>query len=94
MIEILQNIIINGLFKNCDQDEKFEKEKHKLALHYFIDEVLFISSTIKVLWHVVTILRSLDFSLEFDDVLWTDIVKIYNCFTLFFNIINYWCGVT
>ena len=49
MIEIIQNIIINGLFKNCDQDEKFEKEKHKLALYCFIDEVLYISSTIKVL---------------------------------------------
>ena len=49
MIEILQNIIINDLFKNCDQDEKFEKEKHKLALYCFTDEVLFISSTIKVL---------------------------------------------
>ena len=33
MIEILQNIIINDLFKNCNQDEKFEKEKHKLALY-------------------------------------------------------------
>ena len=34
------------------------------------------------------------FSLEFDDVLRTDLVsKIYYLFALFFNIINYWCGV-
>ena len=29
MIEILQNIIINDLFKNCNQDEKFEKRKKR-----------------------------------------------------------------
>ena len=33
------------------------------------------------------------FSLEFDDVLQNDVFKIYYCFALFFNSINYWCGV-
>ena len=63
MVETLQRIIINDLFKNYDQDEKFEK----------ID-----------IWI---------FSLEFDDLLRNDVFKIYYCFALFFNIINYWCGV-
>ena len=29
MVETLQKIIINGLFKNCDQGEKFGKKKKK-----------------------------------------------------------------
>ena len=33
------------------------------------------------------------FFLEFDDVLRNDVLKIGYCFALFFNIINYWCGV-
>ena len=27
IVETLENIVINYLFKNCDQDENFEKEK-------------------------------------------------------------------
>ena len=45
MFETLENIVINYLFKNCDQDEKFEKKIYELSLYCFIDEVLFISST-------------------------------------------------
>ena len=33
------------------------------------------------------------FSLEFDDILENDVFKIYHCFALFFNILNYWSGV-
>ena len=41
MVETLQKIIINGLFKNCDQGEKFGKKKKidKYSLYGFIDEV-------------------------------------------------------
>ena len=45
MVKRLENIVINYLFKNCDQDEKFEKNDYELSLYCFIDEVLFISST-------------------------------------------------
>ena len=45
MVKRLENIVINYPFKNCDQDEKFEKNNYELSLYCFIDEVLLISST-------------------------------------------------
>ena len=39
MIEAIESIVINYLFKNCNQDEKFEKKNYEPSFYCFIDEV-------------------------------------------------------
>ena len=53
-----------------------------------------VQSDMKNLCDTCLLYRDLwTFSLEFDDILQNNVFKVYYFFAIFFNILNYWCGV-